>query len=134
MFNQSYITVSFDTPTLSIISITLRNKIHCFLPTSMRYVTIEWSLKPRHIKGYNSEKDNYQPVSKLLNLTKNFKRCTYNQIDQFFDKLLSKHQHGFRQGRSAQHCLIVLFEKWREIVQQGLVFGALITELSQCFT
>ena len=83
------------------------------------------------MKGYNSEKDNYQPVSNLLNLTKDFKRCAYNQIDQIFDKLLSKHQRGFRQGHSAHYCLIVLLEKWREIVQKGLVVGALITEISK---
>ena len=83
------------------------------------------------MKGYNSEKDNYEPVSILVNLTKIFKRCAYNQIDQIFDKLLSKHQRGFRQGHSAHYCLIVLLEKWREIVQKGLVFGALIIGISK---
>ena len=60
-----------------------------------------------------------------------FERCIYNQIAQFFDKILSKHQCGFRKGHSAQHSLIVLLEKWKESVDQGHVFGALLTDLSK---
>ena len=52
---------------------------------------------------------------------------------QFFDKILSKHQCSFRHGHNAQHCLIVLLEKWKESVDQGLMFGALITGLSKAF-
>ena len=62
-----------------------------------------------------------------------FERCIYNQIAQFFDKILSKHQCGFRKGHSAQHSLIVLLEKWKESVDQGHVFGALLTDLSKAF-
>ena len=56
----------------------------------------------------------------LPNLSKVFERCAYNQIAQFFDKILSKPQCGFRKGHSAQHSLIVLLEKWKENVDQGL--------------
>ena len=45
-----------------------------------------------HKKGNRLEKDNYRPVSFLPNLLKVFGRFTYNQIAQFFDKILSKHQ------------------------------------------
>ena len=92
-----------------------------------KYVT------PVHKKGNRSEKDNYRPVSILPNLSKVFERCIYNQIAQFFDKILSKHQCGFRKGHSAQHSLIVLLEKWKESVDQGHVFGALLTDLSKAF-
>ena len=44
-----------------------------------------------HKKGNRSEKDNYRPHSILPNLPKAFERCIYNQIAQFFDKILSKH-------------------------------------------
>ena len=62
-----------------------------------------------------------------------FERCIYNQIAQFFDKILSKHQCGFRNSHSSQHSLIVLLEKWKESVDEGHVFGALLTDLSKAF-
>ena len=41
--------------------------------------------------------------------------------------------NGFRKGFSAQHCLLKLLEQWKESVDQGLVFGALLTDLSKAF-
>ena len=92
-----------------------------------------WNEKPIHKRGNRSEKDNYWSVSILPNLSKFFKRCIYNQIAQFFDKIFSKQQCGFKKGHSAQHSLIVLLEKWKESVDQGHVFGALLTDLSKAF-
>ena len=37
------------------------------------------------------------------------------------------------QGHSTQHSLIVLLGKWKEGVDQGHVFGALLTDLSNAF-
>ena len=91
------------------------------------------NVTPVHKKGNHSEKDNYRPVSVLLNLSKVFERCIYSQIAQFFDKILPKHQCSFRKGHSAQHSLIVFLEKWKESVEQGHVFGALLTDLSKVF-
>ena len=91
------------------------------------------NVTPVHKKGYRSEKDNYRSVSILPNLSKVFERCISNQIAQFFDKILSKHQCGFRKGHSAQHSLIVVLEKWKESVDRGHVFGALLTKLSKAF-
>ena len=91
------------------------------------------NVTPVHKKGNRSEKDNFWPASILPNLSKVFERCIYNQIAQFFDKILSKHQCGFRKGHSAQHSLIVLFKKWKESVDQGHVFRALLTDLSKAF-
>ena len=96
-------------------------------PPSMKLANVT----PVHKKGNRSEKGNYRQVSILPNLSKVFERCIYNQIAQFFDKILSKHQCGFRKGHSAQHSLIVLLEKWKESVDQGHVFGAFLTDLSK---
>ena len=98
-------------------------------PPSMKLA----NARPVHKKGNRSEEDNYRPVSILPNLSKIFERCIYNQIAQFFEKILSKYQCGFRQGHSAQHCLIALLEKWKESVDQEHVFGALLTDLSKAF-
>ena len=69
----------------------------------------------------------YQTCLKFL------KKCINNQVPVFFDKFFSKSQRGFRKGFSAQHCLIKLWEQWKKSVDQGLVFGALLTDLSKVF-
>ena len=47
--------------------------------------------------------------------------------------MFSKYQCGFRKGFSAQHCLIAMIEKWRNSMDQGKFFGALLTDLSKAF-
>ena len=82
-----------------------------------------------HKKENRSGKDNYRPVSILPYLEKVFERRIFNQIAQFFDKILSKHQCSFRKGHSAQHSPVVLLQKWKGSADQGNVLGALLTKL-----
>ena len=49
------------------------------------------------------------------------------------DKFLSKYQCGFRKGYNAQHCLLAMIEKWKKAMDNGNVFGALLTYLSKAF-
>ena len=51
----------------------------------------------------------------------------------YIDKFLSKYQCGFRKGYNAQHCLLAMIEKWKKAVDNGNVFGALLTDLSKTF-
>ena len=52
---------------------------------------------------------------------------------KFLDKILSKYQYGFRKGFNSQHCLATMLEKWRETIDKGDCFGALLTDLSKAF-
>ena len=81
-------------------------------------------------KSKNS-KDNYRPVSILPNISKIYERCLYDQIQVFFDSILSKYQCGFRRGYNAQHCLMILIVKWKKSVDNGEAFGVLFTDLSK---
>ena len=83
-------------------------------------------------KSKNS-KDNYRPVSILSNISKIYERCLYDQIQVFFESILSKYQCGFRRGYNAQHCLMTLIEKWKKSVDNGGAFGMLFTDLSKAF-
>ena len=47
--------------------------------------------------------------------------------------MLSKQQCGFRKGLNTQHSLLKLIEKWRKSLDQGLLFGVLLTDLSKAF-
>ena len=51
----------------------------------------------------------------------------------FFEDVFSKYQCRYRKGYSAQHCLLFMIEKWKRILDYGVDFGALLTDLSKTF-
>ena len=57
----------------------------------------------------------------------------YIQFYEYLNKILSKWQCGFCQGYSAQHCLLVMVEKWRQCLDNGGVSRTLLTDLSKAF-
>ena len=69
----------------------------------------------------------------LPTFSKAYERLLYNQMYPYFGKLFSKFQFGFRKGFNAQHCLIILIEKWRRSVDGGGQDGALLSDLSKAF-
>ena len=52
---------------------------------------------------------------------------------KYFDNILFPSQCGYGKGYSAQHCLLVLIEKFKESIDMGYEFGALLTDLSKEF-
>ena len=57
----------------------------------------------------------------------------YQQLYEHFNSILSPKQCGFRKGYSAQHCLLVMLEKFKESRDKGEEFGAFFTDLSKAF-
>ena len=49
------------------------------------------------------------------------------------DKFLSIYQYGLRKGYNAHCCLLAMIETWKKAVDNGNVFGALLTDLSKVF-
>ena len=88
---------------------------------------------PVHKRKSKFSKENYIPISILPNISKVYKRCLFDQISIFFEYFFSEYQCGFYKGYSAQHCLLVMTEKWKKTVDYGGVFGALLTDLSKAF-
>ena len=80
------------------------------------------------------QKKNYRPVSVLSKLSKIYEKLMYNQLYEYFDNILLPSQCGFRKGYSAQHCLLVMIEKFKEAIDRGYEFGALLTDLSKALT
>ena len=54
-------------------------------------------------------------------------------MSKFFDKVLSKYQCGLTKGFNSQHCLATTLEEWRESIDKGDCFRALLTDLSKAF-
>ena len=57
----------------------------------------------------------------------------YNQLYEYFDNILFPSQCAFRKGYSAQHCLLVMIEKFKEAVDRGYESGALLNDLCKAF-
>ena len=74
---------------------------------------------------------NYRPVGILPNLSKIYVKLMYQQLYEHFNSILSPKQCGFRKGYSAQNCLMVILEKFKESRDKGEEFGAFFTVLSK---
>ena len=57
----------------------------------------------------------------------------FKQLYEYFEKFLLPSQCGFRKGFSVQHCLIIMIEKFKQMLDKGNQFGALFTDLSKAF-
>ena len=88
---------------------------------------------PVHKKKEKSDKTNYRPVSILPNLSQIYEKLLYNQLYDYFDKILLPSQSGFRKGYSSQHCLLAMSENFKKSADDGNEFGALLTDLSKAF-
>ena len=91
------------------------------------------NITPVFKKGFRGSTENYRPVSIFPVISKIFEKLLSKQIIIYMDKFLSKYQCGFRKGYNAQHCLLTMIEKWKKVVDNGNVFGALLTDLSKAF-
>ena len=69
---------------------------------------------PVYEKNVKKDKNNYRPASVLSNISKLYENCMLQQINEYFESLLSKLLCGSRQGFSAQHCLLVMVKKIKE--------------------
>ena len=85
------------------------------------------SIVPIYKKNNKYEKENHRPVSILSNLSKIFEKLMYHQLYECFDNILFPSQCGFRKEYSAQHCLLVMIKKFKEAIDRGNEFGALVT-------
>ena len=54
-------------------------------------------------------------------------------MSAFFEDIFNKQQCGFRKGYNTQQCLLKMLEKWKRSVDEGKVFGALLTDLFKAF-
>ena len=99
------------------------------LPTILKNANIT----PVFNKYFKGLAENYRPVSILSVIAKIIEKLLTHQITSYMDKFLSKYQCGFWKGCSAQHCLLTMLEKWKKTVDQGKLFGALLTDLFKAF-
>ena len=72
-------------------------------------------------------------MSILPVISKIYERLMYDQMYTYFDQIFSKFQCGFHKGFSTHSCLLYMIENWKESLDQGGHYGALLTDLSKAF-
>ena len=90
-------------------------------------------ITPTHKKKERILKENYRPISILPAISKIYEKLMEDQLNVYFENILSKFQCGFRKGFSAQHCLVYMIEKWKKSLDNKGTAGALLTDLSKAF-
>ena len=91
------------------------------------------NITPVYKSGERQNKNNYRPISILSPISKIYERILFNQLVNTFDDILSSLQCGFRKGFSAQHCLIVILENFKNSLDIKKSYGVLLTDLSKAF-
>ena len=79
------------------------------------------------------QKENYRPVSLLLQISKVFERIIYMQINNFMESKISKCVKGFRKSHGTQHSLIFMLRKWKKALDKEENRPAIFTDLSKAF-
>ena len=90
-------------------------------------------MTPAFKKKSKTSKDNYRSISILPNISKIYERCLYNQMQTYFDNILSKYRCRLCKRFNAKHCLVSMIEKCKESVDNGGALDALMTDLSKAF-
>ena len=62
------------------------------------------------------KKVNYRPISLYLHVSKVFERFLYTQINNYMQNKLAKYVTGFRKSHGTQHSLIIMLEKWKNVL------------------
>lgn len=97
------------------------------LSLSLNHVPVSWKtakVVPLFKSGNSMQTTNYRPISLLSTLSKVLEKCVHNRVYKYLDsnKLIFKHQYGFRARHSCQDLLVKL---------QQLIFNSK-NEKKQC--
>ena len=62
----------------------------------------------------NTSKDNYRPISTLLNFTKLFDNILFSQLNSYMQNNFSKYLMSFWKNYNAQNSLLRIIQSWKE--------------------
>ena len=90
---------------------------------------------PLHKKECKLDRKNYRPVAILSPLSKILEKIAYEQLYVYFNKnkIFDPNLHGYRQHRSTQTALMVMYDRWVKAAAVGQVSGAVLLDLSAAF-
>lgn len=113
-------------PITSLINMSIKQSI---FPESLKCAQVT----PIFKKNDMLNKKNYRPVSVLPCISKIFEAILIDQMSFYLESMLSNHLSGFRKGHSCQNVLNRFVESCKLNLDNGDVFGAILTDLSKAF-
>ena len=83
----------------------------------------------------NGKFENYLPISVLTCFSKLLERLIYKRLIKYVEKnkILSKHQYGFRKNRSTELAVIELVDKITKAIDKGECTIGIFLDLSKVF-
>lgn len=86
-------------------------------------------------KGSAEEIGNYRPISVISHVAKMFERCVSLQLTDYLEthNFITGDQSAFRKSHSTNTAAHKVFEDIYENINDGLVVGACLFDLSKCF-
>ena len=101
------------------------------IPDNLKVALITPIFKPDDAMKF----ENYRPISVLVFFSKLLETLMINRLSKFIDKnkILSKHQYGFREERSTEHALIDFIDKITKAIDEGKYSIGIFLDLSKAF-
>ena len=92
-------------------------------------------VKPLFKKGKKRSPKNYRPVSLTSICSKLLEKIVRNAIVKHLESLgiLTKDQHGFREGRSCNTQLLEIMEIWTDFLEKGLCWDCIYLDFAKAF-
>ena len=90
-------------------------------------------LKKSEVIPLYKKQDPFSPISLLPHVSMFFERILYTQINNYMQNKLSKYLTGFRKSHGTQHSLMIMLEKWKNVLDKGEYICVLFMDLSEVF-
>ena len=84
-------------------------------------------------KPNKNEISNYRPVNVLNTFSKFYEKATKKQLVRFMEEYCSPLISAYRTNYSSQHVIIRLLKVWKKKLDDNVVVGAVLTNLSKAF-
>ena len=91
-------------------------------------------LAPVFKRDDNLNKHNFRPINILPCVSKIFERVYNDQMVEYFCKVISKFLVAFRKGYSCETTVLKMVEDWKEALDNKMIVGAMLVDLSKALT
>jgi hypothetical protein len=88
---------------------------------------------PIHKKKDVLDKSNYRPVSVLCSLSKVAEGIICDQLNQYFESILSDSLSAYRKGHSCENVLFCCVEEWKRSLDKNETVAIVAMDLSKAF-
>ena len=120
------VSLNIATPLASLINASIRQ---CQFPHDLKLANVS----PVFKKKDNLDKVNYRPVSILPAISKIYEGLLAEQMTCHFQGIFDNYLSAFRKTYGCQSILLKLVEDWRHALDNKMIVGAILTDLSKAF-